>query len=141
MEETKKMILHYFDLLQNQDYEAIGKMVHPDYVFYPQIDTPYYGAMGLKEAEKPSFDAFPDFVFSVQDMILEGNKAACIMLFEGTHTGADLKGIPATGAKVRTSIEMWITLKDGMIIEKRAHYNMADVLGQIGADLSHLTLK
>ncbi|HCJ6029687.1 TPA: ester cyclase, partial [Escherichia coli] len=42
-------------------------------------------------------------------------------------------GHPASGRKVRFSLMFMITLKDGKYIEKRAHYNTADILRQLSA--------
>lgn len=47
--------------------------------------------------------------------------------------GGDHYGIPLRGAHVRFSMFNLFTFKDGKIIEKRAHYNLADIMDQLTA--------
>ncbi|MDD8441853.1 ester cyclase [Escherichia coli] len=56
----------------------------------------------------------------------------CYLIFEGVQT-REFLGHPASGRKVRFSLMFMITLKDGKYIEKRAHYNTADILRQLSA--------
>ena len=44
--------------------------------------------------------AFPDLTMTVADLLAEGDRVAARVVLTGTHTGADLMGIPATGRKV-----------------------------------------
>lgn len=48
------------------------------------------------------FNAFPDARFEIEDIIVEGNKAAWRETLTGTHQG-ELMGIPPTGKQVRVS--------------------------------------
>ncbi|MFH9471846.1 ester cyclase [Streptomyces clavifer] len=43
-------------------------------------------------------------------------------------------GIPPRGAHVRFSLFNLFTFKDGKIVEKRAHHNLADIMDQLTAD-------
>lgn len=53
------------------------------------------------------------------NVIAEGDQVAAYLIFEGIHA-RKLDGIPASGRKVRFALFMKLTLKDGLIIEKRA---------------------
>lgn len=135
VETNKQLVIRFYELLQQQNYEAIAELLHPDFAFYAQVDTPCYGVKGFIEAEKKNFDAFPDFKFPVKAIFAEGDQVAAYMLFEGTHTGGDISGIPATGKTVKVSIMMFLRIADGKIIEKRAHYDKYDIFQQIGVKL------
>jgi predicted ester cyclase len=63
----------------------------------------------------------PDFVFYRAYVVVEGDQ------------GGDYYGIPPRGAHVRFSMFNLFTFKDGKIIEKRAHYNLADIMDQLTA--------
>ena len=43
MKNRKELIKAFYKLIENEDYEELKTFCHDDYVFYPQIDTPYYG--------------------------------------------------------------------------------------------------
>lgn len=135
IESNKELVRQFYDCLQQQNYEAMVNLVHPDFTFYSQIDTPHYGVEGFKEAEKKNFDAFPDFKSSVIDLIAEGDLVAVYMTIEGTHTGSPFAGIPATGKKVRVSLAQILRIADGKIVEKRAHFDRYDILMQLGVNL------
>ena len=57
-ETNKELVRRFYEAIGREDYEALKEYAHPDFVFYQQIDAPFYGAEGLVESEKKNFDAF-----------------------------------------------------------------------------------
>lgn len=53
------------------------------------------------------------------------------MIFDGNQSGT-LMGIEPTGNQVRFSLMMLLKIQDRKIIEKRAHFDKADILRQLG---------
>lgn len=102
----------------------------PDFVFYHQVDTPHAGVDGFRESEEKNFAAFDDWQMPIVDLIAEGDQVASYMIFEGIHA-RDWAGIPASGRKLRFSLFMKLTLRDGLIVEKRAHFDRADIRQQL----------
>lgn len=135
VEANKELVYRFYEAIQQGNYEALKELCHKDFVFYPQVDTPFHGVGGLIESEKKNFDATPNFKMPLKTMIAEGNQVAAYFIFEGTHTGSDLFGIPATGKNVKFSLMMLLQIKDGKIIEKRAHFDRYDILNQIGVNV------
>ncbi|MCY1227835.1 hypothetical protein D9M68_197290 [compost metagenome] len=134
-ESNRALVKRFYDLLQQQNYAEIAELCHEDFAFYSQVDTPFYGAKGLIEAEKKNFEAFPDFQFPIKALFVDGDQAATYMTFEGTHSGGEYAGIPATGKRIRISIMQYLRIKDGKILEKRAHIDKHDILKQL--DVQH----
>lgn len=89
------------------------------------------GADGFVKSEKQNFAAFKGFTMQIHDIIAERDKVAAYMIFEGKHNSAPLMGIEPTGNNVRFSFMMFLTIKDGKIIEKRAHFDQGDILHQL----------
>lgn len=118
--------------LQQGDCNTLTGMFHPDFVFYPQIDSPRPGAAGFIDAEKKHVDAFSGIRLTVLDTVAEADKVGAYVVVEGDQ-GGDYYGIPPRGAHVRFSMFNLFTFKDGKIIEKRAHYNLADIMDQLTA--------
>lgn len=134
VETNKELVRRFYETIQQEDYEALKDFCHPDFVFYSQVDTPFYGAEGLIESEKKNFDAFPGFKMPIKAMLAEGDQVAVYFIFEGTHTGIPFAGVPATGKNVRFSLMMLLRIADGKIIEKRAHFDVRDILRQLGVN-------
>jgi steroid delta-isomerase-like uncharacterized protein len=124
------LVHRFYQALQQGDYDTLTGMFHPDFVFYPQIDSLRPGAAGFIDAEKKHVDAFSDIRLTVLDTVAEADKVGAYVVVEGDQ-GGDYYGIPPRGAHVRFSMFNLFTFKDGKIIEKRAHYNLADIMDQL----------
>jgi steroid delta-isomerase-like uncharacterized protein len=133
VEMNKELVRHFYEAIQEENYEALNEFCHEDFVFYPQIDTPFPGVEGLIESEKKNFDAFPGFKMPIKAMLAEGDQVAVYFIFEGTHTGIPFADIPATGKHVKFSLMMLLRIQDSKIIEKRSHVDVHDILKQLGA--------
>ncbi|MGK9118315.1 ester cyclase [Olivibacter jilunii] len=131
VEKNKELVRRFYELIEMEDYEAVAELCHDDFVFYFQVDSPIKGAAGFVESEKANFDAFKGFTMRIHEMIAEGNKAVAYLIFEGIHTGKELMGIAPSGNFIRFSLLMLLTIQDGKIIEKRAHFDRADILAQL----------
>lgn len=129
--KTAEIVRKFYALLQEQNYEELADLCHEDFTFRSQIDTPFHGSAGLVAAERRNFEAFPDFQFPIEALFVNGDEAATYMTFEGTHTGGEYAGIPATGRRIRISIMQYLKIKDGKILEKRAHIDVNDILKQL----------
>ncbi|MBK6908953.1 MAG: ester cyclase [Rhodocyclaceae bacterium] len=133
IEANKELVKRFYEAIERLEFDALSNMVHEDFVFYPQVDTPFPGVAGLVESEKKSFEAFESFQFPVVTLIAEGDKVAAYMYFEGKNHCAESLGIPPTGRDIRISLLHMLTIKDGKIVEKRAHFDMGDVKRQLTA--------
>ena len=132
IEQNKQLVKRFYAAIERGDFDALHDMVHPDFTFYSQIDTPKPGVQGLVESEKPSFEAFESFIFPIDALVAEGDKVAAYMRFEGKGYRTNVFGdVPPRGQNVRISLMMLLTFKDGKIIEKRAHFDVGDLRRQL----------
>ncbi|MFI8952198.1 ester cyclase [Streptomyces sp. NPDC053750] len=125
-----ELVRRFYQALEEGDYDTLTGMFHPDFVFYPRIGSPRPGAAGFIDAEKKHVDAFPGIRLTVIDTVAENNKVGAYVVVEGTQ-GGDYYGIPPRGAHMRFSMFNLFTFKEEKIIEKRAHYNQADIMDQL----------
>ena len=133
LEENKRLVRRFYEAIERGDFDALHDMVHPDFIFYNQVDMPRPGVQGLVDAEKKNFEAFESFIFPIETMVAEGDKVAAYMTFEGRGYRSDVFGVPASGKSVRISLMMLLTIKDGKIAEKRAHFDVGDIRRQLSA--------
>ena len=131
LEANKQLVRRFYAAIERGDFDALHDMVHDDFVFYSQIDSPKPGVQGLVDSEKPSFDAFDSFIFPIDTLVAEGDKVAAYMRFEGKGYHTDIFDVPARGQSLRVSLMMLLTIKDGKIIEKRAHFDTGDSRRQL----------
>lgn len=128
-EQNIALVKSFYQHIEDNDYEAVAALCHDEFVFYSQVDTPL-DVNGFLAQEKGNMDGFPGFTFRVHEIFAHDNKVACYMIFEGVHT-APMHDLAPTNKAVRFSLMMLITIKDGKIIEKRAHFDHADVNHQL----------
>lgn len=102
-------------------------------------DSIYHGASFPKlrgrEARKEHFASirrgFPDFHFTVDDLIAEGSKVVLCWSFVGTHRG-EFWGVAPTGKKVSFSGTSTCQIADGMITEEFVQWDALGYMQQIG---------
>lgn len=119
-----ELVIDIFKAISAGDYDALNALVDPDYEeIGPFPVAP--GREGFVQLMQMWRGAFPDFVATPEDIIVEGNRAAWRLVGSGTHLG-ELAGIPATGKKVTfSSIDMG-EMKEGKAIR---HWSSPDMLG------------
>jgi len=130
VEANKELVRKFYAAIQREDYAAAASCCHENFVFYTQADTPILGTAGFIQSEKKNFDAFEGFIFKIESLLAEGDQVAAYMMFDGRQTGI-IEGIEPKGARVRFSLMMLLTLADGKIIEKRAHFDREDIRKQL----------
>lgn len=132
-ERNKQLVRDFYAALVKADFESASAMCHADFVFYGQLDTPRPGAEGFMAAERGHLDAFAGMTMEVEDLIAEGDKVAAYVIVEGEHVG-EYYGVQPTGRHLRMSMLNLFTIVDGLIVEKRAHYDRLDHIQQLSVE-------
>lgn len=52
VEANKQLVRRFYETIEQENYEARKDYCHENFVFYPQLDTPFPGLEGLVESEK-----------------------------------------------------------------------------------------
>lgn len=133
IEENKKLVQKFYDAINSEEFDKLHDLCHQDFVFYSQVDTPKPGVNGFIDAEKKHFDAFESFTFPVEIMVAEGNRVAVYLTWNPKGQKLECMGVPPTGKGCKISVFCLLTIADGKIIEKRAHFDVADVRRQLAA--------
>jgi predicted ester cyclase len=133
VEETKALVRTFYEAIGRRDFAALEDLCHKDFVFYTQVDEPKPGLAGFINSEKASFDAFESFRFPLEQMVVDGDKVGAYLIFEGRNHIRDLGDMKPRGKNLRMSLFCLLTIKDGKLIEKRAHFDAADARAQLTA--------
>jgi predicted ester cyclase len=79
------------------------------------------------------YDAFPDLVVEVEDLVAEADKVVARLRLSGTHTGT-FAGRPATGRRVQWRSIRVYRLVDGAVVETWAVQDRLGLLRQLDGD-------
>jgi hypothetical protein len=111
---------------------------HPGRAVRPHLGRPFPAGPGTTgTADHQRFGAvfvaaFPDAVYTVEELLAEGDRVASRYSVQATHQGG-LRGIPPTGkAIVSTDINIH-RLAGDRIVEQWSQYDMLALLQQLGA--------
>ena len=126
-ERVRAVMVRYCEEIWNQGrLEVCDELSAPDYVNHsaPLPGLPA-GPGGLKQIVAAVRRAFPDLHYTIEDIVLGGDKAALRTTLRGTHRG-EFFGVAPTGRKVEVQELQIEHLRDGQIV---AHWHLIDDLG------------
>lgn len=132
---TREQMVAFFERRQeayeNLDATALAR----DYAERAVIESPSAGVHTGREAAERAlrvvFSAFLDLTVTVDDLLIDGDRAATMLLIEGTHIGEFL-GLEPTGKQFTMPAVFFYELKDGQIVRERRIYDFTGLLVQIG---------
>jgi steroid delta-isomerase-like uncharacterized protein len=131
--ETNTIIMERFtsEFLTTGDAALAEEFLSPDIVLHfagqQQRGRDTYLAVVAANA-----NTFEDLVWTVEEMVADGDAVAVRYTMTGTHRG-DFAGVPPTGKTVVAQSMAFYRLADGRIVEERAQLDMLAILQQIGA--------
>ena len=115
MPSTTEIITRYYDELWNHwRYELIPELISPDLTFRGSLGAHVSSRAGFRAYMEAVQRAFPDFSNSIDETIVEWDRAAVRLTYRGTHSGV-LYGIHATGRTVEYSGIAIFRISDGLI--------------------------
>ena len=75
--------------------------------------------------------AFTGITFSVDEVLIDGDRAVQIARLSGTHAG-EFFGLAPTGRQVEVQVALVYRVADGAIVEERRIYDFTGVLVKVG---------
>jgi steroid delta-isomerase-like uncharacterized protein len=133
--DPKAIIHRWFDEVWNQGrLETIDELFSPDSVAHGlgEAEAVVRGPDAFKPFVLNLRQSIPDIHIDVEDIIMEGDRAAFRVLLQGTHQGAGL-GVPPSGRRVRVKGIIMVRFAGGRIMEGWNSWDQLGLLQQIGA--------
>jgi len=110
---------------------AIEKLCATDIVNHGGTGEVTRGLKGFKQSMSEFYSGFPDIHFTIDDMVVEGDKVAVRFTFSGKHKG-EFMGIPPTNKKV-TIWGIYIDrIAGGKFVESWTRYDTLGFMQQLG---------
>ncbi len=119
------------ELFASRDLATLDRFFAPDVVSHDMPPGFPQGIEGVRRFFQTFRDAFPDVTVRVDEVVVEGDRAAVATTIEGTHTG-ELLGKAPTGRRVSvTGIDL-VRVAGGRIVEHRGLTDTVGLLRQLG---------
>jgi steroid delta-isomerase-like uncharacterized protein len=110
---------------------VIDELYATDIVMHSSTGEDIRGLENYKQFYSEELTAFPDSHITVDDLIVEGDKAVVRYTYTGTHKG-QWKGIPATHKKITIRGIHIDRIVGGKIGEEWARYDTLGAMQQLG---------
>ena len=121
------------EIWNNGNLDVADELFSRDYVNHdpasPEIPP---GPEGVKQLAKMYRRAFPDLRFTIDEMLATGDRVVSRWTGEGTHRGP-LRGLPATGRRVRVCGISIHRMAGGRIVETWVSWDTLGMMEQLGA--------
>ena len=131
-EENKALARRlYEEVISQGNLDAANELVSSDFVEYNVLPVPP-GRESFKHFVTMLHNAFPDMVFTIEDLISEGDKVVVRGIVRGTHKGV-FRGIAPTGKPVHWTAIHILRVRDGQFTERWVEVDMLGLLQQLGA--------
>ena len=109
---------------------ALDETFAADLIFHGGSGREFHGLKDFKQYQSGFYDAFPDNHATIEDLLVDGDKAIVRYSITGTHKG-QFTGIPPTNKK----LAMWIIEIDrfagGKIVEGWSRYDTLGIMQQL----------
>jgi steroid delta-isomerase-like uncharacterized protein len=136
MEKTRAQIVAMFERRQKAYDDLDAAALAADYAQSCVVESPmggvHQGRTAAQSVLRAWFDAFVDLKIRVDCLLVDGERVAQVMAFEGTHIGTFL-GVAPTGRHFQFTGVFIFELQNGEIVHERRIYDFTGLLVQIGA--------
>lgn len=130
-EQNKKIVRRTFEEIWNRgNLAVIEERFSRDYAGHSTNNV--RGQEGAKQFATEMRSAFPDFHYTVEDEIAEGDKVVHRWTLRGTHQGT-FQGIPPTGRQVTITGISIRRIAGGKLVEGWTNADLLGLLQQLGA--------
>jgi uncharacterized protein (TIGR02246 family) len=103
----------------------------PDGVVVSPTGGVLEGRLEIERIYRVWFTAFPDLVFTTEDLIVDESRIALLCRITGSHAG-EFFGMQPTGRRIEVSGAFIYRLQDGLIAHERRILDFTGLLVQVG---------
>jgi predicted ester cyclase len=120
LEANKAVVHRYFDMFNASRFEELDQIVTPEYG--DRLEGQSAGIEVIRTYLKGLKASFPDFTWTIEQIIAEGDRVAVMNRVTGTHLH-DFGGMKATGNRVDFKAFQIYRIAGGKLAE---HWEVAD---------------
>ena len=132
-ESTKQIMQRFLEFINSASEKLAAELISPKAVFHvPGRPEPMIGPNGYLAIIAMMRSGFPDIQWTLEEMIVEGDRVAARFIMRGTHDGAFF-GVPPTGKKIEVQAMNFYRLSGEQFIEEYGQPDLLGLMQQIGA--------
>ena len=131
--EIAKALAHQaVEVFGNGELAALPSIVAEDYLNHEGFPGMSPGRRGLEEVVQMVRQGFPDFRYTVERTVAEGDQVVVHVTATGTHTGVLFHTFEPTGRSATWSEMHWFRVQDGLLAEHWGCRDDAGMFRQLG---------
>jgi len=120
LEANKAVVRQYFDTFNSNQLDRLPEVISPEYG--DRLEGQAAGIEVLRTYLKGLKASFPDFTWTIEQIVAEGDRVAVMNRITGTQV-RDFGGVKAGGRKVDFKAFQIYKVVDGKLVE---HWEVAD---------------
>ncbi len=132
-EKLKQGIMQAYDIFNSYQFDKLGDYIDENFVEHSPDPGQKQGLAGLKQAFEDMHKGFPDYKFTMNDIIVSssGDKASILFTFTGTNSG-EMMGMKATNKSVNIQGIDYLYFKNGKATDHWGYMDMNKMMMQLG---------
>lgn len=132
VEQNKEAIRRLFNIFNSHDFWRMDEVCDEDVIYRTASGIEVRGLDAYRDVMIQLNEGFPDFEYSLEDMIGEGDRIHCTFRYTGTHNG-EFMGIPASDNKADYLVASVCRFEDGKLVDELDFYDGLTFMRQVGA--------
>ncbi len=132
VEQNKEAVRRLINIFNARDFSRMDEVCHEEMVYHTASGIVVQGLAAYREVMSQTHRGFPDFEYSLEDLVGEGNRVHCIYRYRGTHEG-EFFGIAAHNNEVDYMVAAAFRFDDAKVIEEFDFYDGLTFMRQVGA--------
>ena len=116
---------------QARDAPSLTADHAPDGVVVSPTGGVLEGLVEIERIYRVWFTAFPDLVFTTEDLLVDENRAGLLCRITGSHAG-EFFGMPPTGRRIEVAGAFIYRIQNGLIAHERRILDFTGLLVQVG---------
>ena len=109
---------------------AMDEFYSADFIMHGSTGEDIRGIKNIKQLTSEEISAFPDLNYTIDDMVVEGDRVAIRFTLSYTHKG-EFMGAPPTNKKVTTEEICIIRIAGGKFVEEWVKYDTYGFMQQL----------
>lgn len=122
---------HQQQLWSDRDADGLARTHTEDGTLVSPIFKTVQGRANIRESYRSLFATFPDWDYTGQQLLVDGDRIAQQFLVHATHSG-EFMGIPGSGRAFDIQGVRLFEMKNGLIDYERRYYDFTGLLIQLG---------
>ena len=132
-EDSKAVARNFYEAYNGTDLQS----AFDTYIAQHLVNHTMGGAMGRDlwmQSDLQAQIAMPDQTMTILGQAADGDTVYTHWILQGTHTGGDFMGQPATGAATRLEAVAVDVIRDGQIVEHNAVGDFSSFMAALNAE-------